>query len=211
VSRWSGLCLQVAPDPGDKDAGDSRGQNARTWWCGLGMTGVLPAARRARPGRRGRRLSCPPEQQGCRPGRPGRRTLAMGGEQQVHAAAPRRLLSVDLPPLAFGGHDNTSPPGQAGTGWHWPYRGWPGGRYPSRRPRPGSRSPRARPPEAGPRLTHAAAPGAPWPAGAGSPAPMPLSTFVTVRFLSNLTVTREPSAFFVCTSYAPSPASVSIR
>src|SRR5712691_10601748 len=40
---------------------------------------------------------------------------------------------------------------------------------------------------------------------------MPLSTFVTFRFLSNLTVTREPSAFFMCTSYTPSPASVSIR
>src|SRR6266536_2514889 len=40
---------------------------------------------------------------------------------------------------------------------------------------------------------------------------MPLSTLVTFRFLSNLTVTKEPPAFFMCTSYAPSPASVSIR
>src|SRR5215831_16880169 len=40
---------------------------------------------------------------------------------------------------------------------------------------------------------------------------MPDSTLVTVRFLSNLTVTREPSAFFMCTSYTPAPASVSIR
>src|SRR6266699_2773486 len=50
------------------------------------------------------------------------------------------------------------------------------------------------------RLTHAAAPGEPWRETAGSPAPMPLSTFVTVRFLANLTVTREPSAFLMCAS-----------
>src|SRR5205807_8294562 len=79
------------------------------------------------------------------------------------------------------------------------------------RPRPGSRPPRGAAALMRARLAHAAAPGAPWPAGAGSPAPMPLSTFVTVRFLSNLTVTREPSAFFMCASYTPSPASVSIR
>jgi hypothetical protein len=79
------------------------------------------------------------------------------------------------------------------------------------RPRPGSRSPRGAAALIRAWLAHLAAPGAPWPAGAGSPAPMPLSTFVTVRFLSNLTVTREPSAFFMCASYTPSPASVSIR
>src|SRR5215831_17721845 len=61
------------------------------------------------------------------------------------------------------------------------------------------------------RLTHAAARGERWPEGAGSPVPIPLSTFVTFRFLPNLTVTREPSALVMCTSYAPSPASVSIR
>jgi hypothetical protein len=40
---------------------------------------------------------------------------------------------------------------------------------------------------------------------------MPLSTLVTFRFVSNLTVTREPPAFVMCASYTPSPASVSIR
>jgi len=29
--------------------------------------------------------------------------------------------------------------------------------------------------------------------------------------LSNVTVTKEPSAFVICAWYAPSPASVSIR
>src|SRR3954449_13483219 len=41
--------------------------------------------------------------------------------------------------------------------------------------------------------------GAP-PAGAGSPAPMPVSTLVTARFLSNFTVTRLPSALVMCAS-----------
>ncbi len=71
--------------------------------------------------------------------------------------------------------------------------------------------PEARPPGRGRRLAHAAAPGGAWRAGPGSPAPMPLSTFVTFRFLSNLTVTKEPSALVMCASYTPSPASVSIR
>jgi len=206
VSRWSGLCLQVAPDPGDKDARDSRTQNARTWWCGLGMTGVL-SGRAPRPARAAWPTFIVPARTAANP-RYGRRAA---GPRRSAATAPllwqvricRRWPSAGTTTCRRPGR-----PGPVGTGRAEAGRAGGarhGGRAPAR-VRPG-----ARPPEAGPRLTHAAAPGAPWPAGAESPAPMPLSTFVTFRFLPNLTVTREPSAFFMCTSYAPSPASVSIR
>src|SRR3954453_6584312 len=49
--------------------------------------------------------------------------------------------------------------------------------------------------QADPELDGAAPPG-----GAGSPLPMPSSTAVTLRFLSNFTVTSEPSDFCMCTS-----------
>jgi len=149
VSRWSGLCLPVAPDRGDEDARGQPHAECQDVVVRAGDDRVL-SGRAPRPGaggvvgvHRARRNS------GVPAGPAWAANLATGGEHQAGAAALRWLsprAGADLLPLAFGGHDQCRA-GRPGTGWHWPCQGLAvradarhGGRAPAR-VRPGAAAP----------------------------------------------------------------------